>query len=125
MRSIYISLFAAVILMCAGKVMAVEMPDLAKKNRCSACHAIDKKIVGPAWMDVSKFYNGKMEKTTNGKTLKEATGGKAPADWLLYKVSNGGSGNWGTASMDMPNDPIGKRQEEIKVLIKFVLDLAK
>jgi len=110
--------------MNAGNAMAVEMPDLAKKNKCSACHAIDTKKNGPAWMDISKFYNGKMEKTNVGKTLKDATGGKAPADWLLFKVSNGGSGNWGSAGM-MPNDPIGKKQDEMKELVKFVLGLAK
>ena len=100
------------------------MPDIAKKNGCTACHAIDKKVVGPAWMDVSKFYNGKMDKTTAGKTLKDATGGKAPADWLLTKVSKGGSGNWGSAAM-IANDPSGAKQAQIKELVQFVLGLAK
>ena len=75
-------------------------------------------------MDVSRFYNRKIEKTTAGKTLKEATGDTAPADWLLIKVSNGGTGNWGTGIME-PNDPTGKKQDEIKRLIQFVLGLAK
>ena len=30
--------------------------DLAKKNACTACHAVDKKIVGPAYQDVAKKY---------------------------------------------------------------------
>ncbi len=124
MKSIIVSMFAAAGLMVAGSVLATDMPDAAKKNGCTACHAINKKVVGPAWMDVSKFYNGKMEKSAAGKTVKEATGGKAPADWLLTKVSRGGNGNWGTAAM-IANDTTGKKQDDIKGLIQFVLDLAK
>jgi len=124
MKSMIVSFSAAVTLVFAGSAFALDMPALAKKNRCNACHAIDKKVIGPAWMDVSKFYNGKMEKTTAGKSVSEATGGKSPVDWLLIKVSNGGSGNWGSAAM-MPNDPTGRKQEEIKMLVEFVLDLAK
>ena len=32
-------------LMVAGSAMATDMPDLAKKNGCTACHTIDKKVV--------------------------------------------------------------------------------
>jgi cytochrome c len=40
------------------------------------------------------------------------------------KVSKGGSGNWGT--MPMPaNDPTGKKQDDIKALVKFIAGLAK
>jgi len=75
---------------------------------CTACHSVDKKIVGPAWMDVSKKYKGDA----------------GAADRLLVKVSKGGSGNWGT--MPMPaNDPSGTKQAEIKELVAFVLGLAK
>lgn len=124
MKSYIIGVFAALVLMVSVNIFAVDMPDIAKKNQCTACHTIDKKSVGPALMDVSKFYNGKMEKTTAGKTLMEATGGKTPSEWLLFKVSHGGSGNWGSAAM-MPNDPTGKKQADLKALIDFVLGLAK
>lgn len=94
--------------MVAGSAIAADMPDLAKKNNCTACHAIDKKVVGPAWMDVSKKYKG------------DATA----ADKLLVKVSKGGSGAWG--SMPMPaNDAAGKKQDQIKELVAFVLGLSK
>jgi len=124
MKSFIVSMFAAAIMMLAVSVFATDMPGIAKKNQCTACHTIDKKLVGPSFMDVSKFYNGKTERTTSGKTLTEATGGKVPEEWLLGKVSHGGSGNWGSAAM-MPNDPTGKKQDEIKALIEFVLGLAK
>ena len=124
MKSIITGMIAAAGLMVAGSAMAADMPDLAKKNNCTACHAIDHKVVGPAWMDVSKFYNGKMEKSAAGKTVKEATGGKSAEEFLVGKVSKGGSGNWGSMPMT-PNDPSGSKQGEIKELVKFVLGLAK
>jgi len=95
-------------LMLAGSALATDMPELAKKMNCTACHAIDKKVVGPAWMDVSKKYKGDA----------------SAAEKLQVKVSKGGSGNWGT--MPMPaNDAAGTKQAEIKELVAFVLGLAK
>ncbi|MFZ5524902.1 MAG: c-type cytochrome [Pseudomonadota bacterium] len=95
-------------LLVAGSAMAAEMPALAKKMNCTACHAIDKKIVGPAWQDVANKYKGDA----------------SAAEKLQVKVSKGGSGNWGT--MPMPaNDAAGTKQAEIKELVAFVLGLAK
>ena len=108
MKSIIVSMVAAAGLMVAGSVMATEMPELAKKNGCTACHAIDKKVVGPAWMDVSKKYKGVA----------------GIEDLLIVKVSKGGSGNWGTVPM-IANDPTGAKQPQIKELVEFVLGLAK
>jgi cytochrome c551/c552 len=51
MKSIVVSMTVAAGLMIAGSAMAADMPDVAKKNNCTACHAIDKKVVGPSsWM---------------------------------------------------------------------------
>ena len=108
MKSIIVSMVAAASLMAAGSVLAADMPELGKKNGCVACHKIDTKLVGPAWMDVSNKYKGDKD---------------AP-EKLLTKVSKGGSGNWGTMPMP-PQDPSGKKQDEIKELVKFVLGLAK
>jgi cytochrome c len=95
-------------LMFAGSAMATDMPDLAKKNGCPACHAIDKKVVGPGWMDVAKKYKG--------DAAAEAK--------LITKVSKGGGGVWG--STPMPGiDPSGKKQDDIKQLVQFILNLAK
>ena len=108
MKSIIVSMVAAAGLMVAGSVMATEMPELAKKNGCTACHAIDKKVVGPAWQDVANKYKG-----VAGIEEK-----------LIVKVSKGGSGNWGTVPM-IANDPTGAKQPQIKELVEFVLGLAK
>jgi cytochrome c len=106
MKSIVVSMAVAAGLMIAGSAMATDMPELAKKNNCTACHAIDKKVVGPAWADVAKKYKGD-------------AGAEAK---LITKVSKGGSGVWG--SMPMPaNDAAGKKQDDMKALVKFVLAL--
>jgi len=52
---------------------------LARKNACMSCHAIDKKVVGPAFRDVAAKYRGQA-----GVEAK-----------LVEKLRHGGSGNWG------------------------------
>ena len=101
----------------ADSALAVEMPDLAKKSGCVGCHAIDKKVVGPSWMDVANKYKGTKTFSFGGKDYPLEEG-------LLMKVSKGGSGNWGTMAMPA-NDASGKKQAEMKELVTFVLGLAK
>jgi len=118
MKSIIVGTFAAAGLMVAGSVLAADlppMPPLAKELNCVACHAVDHKVVGPAWHDVGKKYKGATEYTYNGK--------KYPLlDGLVMKVSKGGSGVWG--SMPMPaNDPSGAKKAKIEELVKFELSL--
>lgn len=117
MKSIIVSMAVAAGLMVAGSAMATDMPEVAKKNNCTACHAVDKKVVGPAWADVAKKYKGQTKYTYEGKEYSLEQG-------LMMKVSKGGKGNWG--SMPMPaNDPSGTKQADIKQLVEFVLGLAK
>jgi cytochrome c551/c552 len=117
MKSNIINIVAIASLMVAGGAMAVDMPELAKKMNCTACHAVERKIVGPAWMDVSKKYKGAVSFEYNGKDYPLMEG-------LMMKVSKGGSGHWG--SMPMPaNDGSGSKQAEIKELVTFMLGLAK
>jgi cytochrome c len=95
-------------LVSAGNESDKSMPLLARENNCTACHAIDKKLVGPAWMDVAKKYKG----DANAEAR------------LIIKVSKGGDGVWGT--MPMPaNDATGKKQDQIKQLVQFILALDK
>ncbi|WP_455208626.1 c-type cytochrome [Kaarinaea lacus] len=83
---------------------------LARKSGCLACHAVDKKVVGPAWKDVAKRY---------------ANNAGARAQ-LIEKVSKGGKGNWtdvvGTAAMPPYYPRVSK--ENIEALVDFVLSLA-
>lgn len=85
-------------------VSEAEAMQLAKKNNCFACHAIDKKIVGPAWKDVAAKYRGD-------------TGAEAR---LSDKIAKGGSGVWGV--MAMPASPQISDGDR-KTLAKFVLSL--
>lgn len=95
-------------LLVSGSVLAAEMPALAKKNNCTGCHAIDKKLMGPAFMDVAKKYKGD-------------AGAEAK---LIAKVSKGGGGVWGKNPMP-PMDAAGKKQDDIRQLVEFVLSLDK
>ena len=72
MKSIVVSMIAAAGLMVAGSAVAVDMPAVAKKNNCTACHAIDKKVVGPAWKDVA----AKSSESEMAKSIKEGSKGK-------------------------------------------------
>lgn len=92
-------------LLMAGDAAALDMPPLAQKNGCTACHSIDHKIVGPAWMDVSRKYKGK----------------KGAEAKLVAKVKKGGSGVWGEVAMPPQPAP----EADVKQLVKFILGLAK
>lgn len=78
--------------------------DLAKKNGCLACHALDKKLVGPAWNEVGKKYAG------------DATA----AEQLAVKVKKGTKGAWGPVPMP-PNATV--KDADVKTLVEFVLSL--
>ncbi len=77
---------------------------LAKKNNCFACHAIDKKLVGPAWKDVAAKYRG--DASAEGR--------------IATKIAKGGSGVWG--AVGMPSNSKMTEAERI-ALAKFVLNL--
>lgn len=78
--------------------------DLAQKKACMACHAVDKKLVGPAYKDVAAKYNGQ----------------KDAAAKLADKIQKGGSGVWG--AVPMPANP-GVSPDEAKQLAAWVLTL--
>jgi cytochrome c len=94
-------------LLVAGSAMAAApMPPVAVKNKCMACHTIEKKLVGPAWKDIGLKYKGDA-----GAAAK-----------LSAKVKKGGSGVWGT--MPMPPNPT-VNDADMKEMIGFILDLGK
>lgn len=75
------------VLLCAGSVLATATAwadtALATSKNCMACHAVDKKLVGPAYKDVaSKYAND-----------------KAAVDKLALKIQKGGAGTWGPVPM--------------------------
>ena len=93
---------AALIAMAA--VPAFANADLAQKKNCMACHAVDKKLVGPAYKDVAAKYAGQ----------------KDAVEILSAKVIKGGSGVWGP--IPMPANP-QVSEAEAKQLVQWILSL--
>ena len=79
-------------------------PQLAQQKTCMACHAMDRKIVGPSYKDVAAKYTGQ----------KDAT------DRLAEKILNGGAGVWG--AVPMPANP-KVSPAEAKQLAVWVLSI--
>ena len=85
-------------------VCAPAMADLqlATAKNCMACHAVDKKLVGPSYKDVAAKYAGQ----------------KDAAAKLEAKVMKGGSGTWGP--VPMPANP-QVSADEAKKLVAWIL----
>jgi cytochrome c len=97
------------ILLLASLAVAAALParanqELAQKKNCMACHAVDKKLVGPAYKEVAARYAGQ----------------KDAVDKLALKVMKGGSGTWG--AIPMPANP-QVDEAEAKQLVQWVLSL--
>ncbi len=86
--------------LAAGPAMASA--DLAKAKNCVACHAADKKLVGPSYKQIAAKY-------ANDKSALEK---------LTRKVRDGGSGVWGQVPMP-PNPQVSA--EEAATLVQWVL----
>lgn len=96
---------AAIVIGLSGALAALPVTaneELAKKHGCFACHATDKKLVGPSYKDVAAKYRG--DKGAEAK--------------LFDKVKKGGTGVWGTVPMP-PNTHVP--DADIKALVKWVL----
>ena len=102
MKSVLISALVAAGVMVSAPAFASK--ELATKSACLACHAVDKKLVGPSYQDVAKKY----------KASDEAM--------LVAKVKAGGKGVWGQIPMP-PNAAV--KDEDIKTLVKWILAGAK
>jgi cytochrome c len=81
---------------------ASAQEELAKKHACFACHAVDKKLVGPAYKDVAAKYRN--DKQAEAK--------------LVEKVKKGGTGVWGQVPMP-PNASVP--DADVRALVKWVL----
>jgi cytochrome c len=76
---------ALLVLAALAAVSAPVLADqaLATAKNCMACHAVDKKLVGPSYKDVATKYAGQ----------------KDAVDKLATKIIKGGSGVWGPVPM--------------------------
>lgn len=94
-----LTVVAAASLLAAAPAFADA--DLAKSKNCMACHATDKKLVGPSYKDVAAKYAGQ---------------GDAVAK-LAGKIKAGSSGVWGP----VPMPPNNVTEDEAKKLAAWVM----
>ncbi|MDZ7653042.1 MAG: c-type cytochrome [Burkholderiaceae bacterium] len=81
---------------------ALANADLAKAKNCLACHAADKKVVGPSYKDVAAKYAADKDAVAK----------------LSKKIREGGVGSWG--QIPMPANP-QVSDAEAQTLAKWVL----
>jgi cytochrome c len=79
---------------------------IAKKNGCTSCHLIDKKVVGSAWKDVAEKYEHDADATAK----------------LSTKIAKAGGGVWGAVPMPAQTKV---SEADIKELVAFILGLKK
>ena len=84
MKAAHALALAATLLAAPG---AWASPELAQQKTCMACHAVDRKVVGPSYKDVAAKYAGQ----------------KDAVDKLAEKIVKGGAGVWGP--VPMPANP--------------------
>lgn len=101
----YLLLIATLVAGSAISAQALANEQLAKSKNCMACHAVDAKIVGPAYKEVAKKYAG--QKDAEAK--------------LAKKVLEGGGGVWG--AVPMPANKGQVTEAEAHQLVKWILSL--
>jgi cytochrome c len=96
---------AIVLISAAAALMSIQAPvfadqALATAKNCMACHAMDKKMVGPSYKDVAAKYAADKDAV---KMLAEK----------IQKGSTPGKGNWGP--VPMPANPQVTEAEATKL----------
>ena len=77
-------------------------PQVAKANKCFACHSLDKKIIGPSFRDMANKYAGQ-------------AGAEAK---IADRTRRGSVGVWGT----VPMQPMPEVSDaDLKILAKWIL----
>lgn len=92
--------------LAATSLPALANLELAQKNACTGCHAVDKKVVGPAYQDVAGKYAGQKDAVVV----------------LSDSIRKGGSGKWGP--VPMPAQP-ALSDADLQALAAWVLGGAK
>ena len=90
----------------SAAIPAVANQQLATKNACLACHAADKKLVGPAYQEVAKKYAGQADAVAK----------------VSESIRKGGAGKWG--QVPMPAQP-SLSEADAKALAEWILSGAK
>jgi cytochrome c len=88
------------LMLTAVSVPVLASADLAKSKNCLACHAVDRKLVGPSFRDIAARYTDK------------------DAAQLVTSIQKGGAGKWGP--IPMPANP-QVTNDEAKSLVDWIL----
>lgn len=86
----------------AHAVDAAAAKALAQKSACLACHAVDKKLVGPSYKDVAAKHKGEA----------------GALEKVAARIKSGGSGIYGP--VPMPAQP-NLKDDELKLLAAWIL----
>ena len=92
------------VLFVAGAATAQADQALATKNQCMACHAVDKKLVGPSYRDVTKRYAGNPQ----------------AQDLLTRSIKTGRQGKWGAIPMPAQTK---LSEEDARKLATWILEI--
>jgi cytochrome c len=92
---------AACVLCCTTAPAWADLA-LARSKNCMSCHAVERKVLGPAFKDVAARYKGNA----------------GAADLLAAKIRKGGAGVWGPVPMPANNQV---SEAEAKALATWVL----
>ena len=95
------ALLVAAFALCASAPALADLA-LATAKNCMSCHAVDRKILGPAFKDIAAKYKDN----------------KGAADMLATKIMKGGSGVWGAVPMPANNQV---NEADAKKLAAWVL----
>ena len=102
MKKTLLTAVAAAFALAAGVAQAAPEEAMTKAG-CLACHAKDKKIVGPSFKDIAAKYKGQDVVPT-----------------LMQKVRAGGKGNFGPIPM-APNPPEKINDADLKEAVEYIL----
>ena len=86
------------------KYQSSEGEKLIAKSDCIGCHKIDKKLIGPSYLDIAKKY------PLNDKSV----------NYLASKIIKGGSGVWGSIPMAAHST---LKKEDAKLMAMYILSV--
>jgi cytochrome c len=101
-KHVALAVAALMVSVSAQALDAAAAKALASKSACLACHAVDRKMVGPSYKDVAAKHKGQADAVAK----------------VAARIKSGGSGMYGP--VPMPAQP-NLKDDELKLLAEWVL----
>ena len=105
MKKAVVTCLMAFGLSLVSHAQAIDAETLAQEKYCLSCHAVDRKLVGPAYKEIAKGVDPK--------------GGEITVERLVNSIKNGSMGKWGP----IPMPPNAVTDDEAKQLAEWILSL--